>query len=519
MGRVSSNSFGLAGVRETTLNNPAAAGWFELEPNGSPTLQAEIATIARNPISPDRQRKKGTISDLTANVSFDHDVTMDIADTFLPGFVVTRATNADMDFDVSAVSGTGSYTLVQPASGQRVTASVAERLPLSAKHAALLYGAGFGRLNNDGLLKLKSAVATNALTISLERVVSTDPNPVAEAGSTGRLYRAGILLNGGATPAARTNKAGVYNAATRQYTLTTESASVDWTSLGLTPGETISLDGHFGRLAAVTATTLVLEQTDAALQAYQPADAEEVMVLFGKYIRNVGTDDTANYLETTYHFEASYPGLGDGSQGSTVTAYEYAEGCYCNQITINVPTTDKVTMNLAFVATDVEPPVTGAGRKAGASNARNVNRGTAFSSVADVARLRVTELDEDGLTTFFKTLTLTINNNATPEKVIGNLGAEFVSLGDLHVDIETTVLFTNGRVLNAIRNNESTAFKMVLNNDNGALAIDIPAMTIGGGAKELPENQAVTISLTGQAFAHPVYDNSIGISIHPYRKS
>ena len=505
MGRVSSNSFGLAAVREATLNTPAATGWVQLEPNGSPTIQAEITTVARNPISPDRQRKKGTISDLSASATFDHDLTMEVADTFLPGFLFANATNADLDFFVSAVAVTGANTV--PA----LNASQVQRMPFNAKFASLFFGAGFGNLDNNGLWKLKNAAANAGTDITLERVIAGDSDPVAEAAATGRLFRAGVALNGGSSGAGRTTKAGVYDGGTRRYTLTTADGP-NWTQLGLTAGEMVSLDGHFGRVVSTTATTLVLDQVDTGMQTFSPGDEDEVLVLFGKFIRNVSLGDS-DYQDVIYHIEGAYPGLGAANE----TEYKYAAGCTPSQITINVPLGNKVTSNFAFVATDVEPPT--AVRKAGAGAARKVDRGTAYSSTSDVARLRITELDEDGLTTFFKNLTITINNNVTEEKVIGKLGAEFTNAGDLNVDIETTILFTNGQVLTAIRNNETTSFQIVLQNDNGAIVFDVPAMTIGGGAEDLPENQAVTINLTGRAFPHPVFNTSLGISIHPYRKA
>ena len=522
MGRVASNSFGLAAVRETALNTPGNKGWFELEPNGSPTIQASITTIARNPISPDRQRKKGTISDLTASVTFDHDLTMDLANEFFESFLFTTATNKDMDLASTAVAKHGTFDSWGVFTVDAVAANQVTRFAYGPRFSGLFYGAGFNSLSNDGLWEMRAAVAANDTTLTLGRLrmlQPDSPDSVAETGSTGILYRAGVALNGGAVANARTSKSGAYSSGTRLYTLTT-SDGPDWTAMGLTAGETVSLNGHYGRVVSTTATTLVLEQTDAGLQNFSPADDDEVLVLYGKYLRNVGIDH-ADYEETTYHVEGAYPGLGDGSTDpirSVATGYEYARGSFPNQVTLNVPLAEKVTANLAFVATDVMPPTIVRLPAAAASTIRAVDRGTAYSSTSDVGRMRVTELDEDGISTFFKSLTLTINNNSTEEKIVGKLGAEFLTPGDFHVDLETTVLFTNGRVLSAIRNNETTALQIILGNDNGSLVFDVPAMTLGGGAKDLPENQAITLALTGAAFPHPVNDNSIGISIHPFRQ-
>ena len=496
MGRVQSNTFGLRAVKETALNTPPATGWFQLEPNGSPVFNAEIATVSRNPITPDRQGRKGTITDLDATVSFDTDLTMAEAYRFLPGFAYSKLTNGALDLAVASVAAAGEFRL-----GEAVDAAVRPRAPFNADYAALFYGVGFKSRENNGLWALTAALGSTAVLRAVRVAGQQQDASVVEADSTGILYRAGILLQ--ATQA----KAGAY-AGTR-YTLTT--AGVDWSALGLTAGETVSLGGRYGRVVAANNGSLVLDQADAKLQAFQPAGNDVVPVLFGQFIRNVSADGDADYEESTFTLEGTYPNLGAGGAAE----YKYGDGALCNQIVLNVPLTNKVTANLGFVATDIEPPSTN--RKQGAADAVRVRRGTAYSSTSDVGRLRLAELDESGDSTYFKSLTLTINNNATAEKVIGTLGAIAQNAGDFQVTLEATLLLTSSAVPSAIRNNTSMALQLILHNDNGALVLDIPALTIGGGAEELPENQAITIAITGMAYPHPELDTSIGVSIHPFR--
>ena len=506
MGRVQSNTFGLRAVKETALNTPPAEGWFELEPNGSPTFNAEIATVARNPISPDRQMRKGTITDLTATVSFDTDLTMAEAYRFLPGFSFSKLTNAGLDLAVDAVAANGAFTL-----GAVVLQAIRERAPFNASYKALFYGAGFKARENNGLWALGGAIP-NTTALTLARVAGQQQDAsVVEADSTGILYRAGLLLE------AAQPKAGAY-VGTR-YTLTT--ANVDWSKLGLTPGELVSLGGRYGRVVSANDGSLVLEQAADNLKTFVgargPAAGTALPVLFGQFIRNVSADGDPDYEETTFTLEGTYPNLVPGANPGDPnrTGYKYGDGALCNQIVLNIPLNNKVTANLGFVATDIEPPT--ADRKAGAADARRVYRGTAYSSTGDIGRLRLSEIDESGDSAYFKSLTLTINNNATAEKVIGQLGAAFQSAGDFMVTLESTLLLTSPAVPAAIRNNTSMALQIVLHNDNGTIAFDIPALTIGGGTEELPENQAITIAITGAAFPHPELDTSLGISIHPFR--
>ena len=56
----------------------------------------------------------------------------------------------------------------------------------------------------------------------------------------------------------------------------------------------------------------------------------------------------------------------------------------------------------------------------------------------------------------------------------------------------------------------------ILRNNDGAFAIDIPSMTLGGGNRDFPVNETVTINTTGQAYQDDALGTSIGISIFPF---
>jgi hypothetical protein len=230
-----------------------------------------------------------------------------------------------------------------------------------------------------------------------------------------------------------------------------------------------------------------------------------VDIYFGKYYRNVPVDD-GDYLERSFTFEGSYPDLG----GVGTPEYEYAVGNYCNTVAFQLPLTDKATMSFGFIGTntlDITPT-----RDSEGGNAYSPTQTVAFNTSADIARLRITEVDETGITTYFKSLTLTMNNNVSPEKVLGTLGAAFMNVGNFDIDIESQVLFTDKAVINAIKNNTTVTMDFSLRNDNGGFFVDIPSMTINGGDKEFPENETVLINTPAEAFEDATYGTSIGIS-------
>jgi hypothetical protein len=129
--------------------------------------------------------------------------------------------------------------------------------------------------------------------------------------------------------------------------------------------------------------------------------------------------------------------------------------------------------------------------------------------------LRIAELDDSGIYTDFKSLTLTFANNVSPEKVLCNLGAKYMNFGNFEVNIEAQMIFSNSAVAQAVRNNTTLTMDFGLHNDDGTVFFDVPAITVGGGEREFPVNETVLINTTGQAFADPVLNTSIGISLFP----
>ena len=234
-------------------------------------------------------------------------------------------------------------------------------------------------------------------------------------------------------------------------------------------------------------------------------------MLFGRFVKNVPVDD-ANFQSQSFQFEAAYPNL-DNPSGDR---YEYAKGNFCNTAGFELPLTNKATVSFAFIGTDTEPPVASGSRATNADSPLSPVQTGAFNTSADIARLRITELDETGLTTDFKSVTLNINNNVSPEKVLGQLGAKFMNTGNFEIDLESQLIFTDYRVVEAIRNNETLTLDFAITNDDGAIVVDIPALTLGGGDREFPVNESVLVNTTAQAFGDATYNASLIVSLFPF---
>ena len=513
MGRVLTNNISLSYTVETALG-VAGTSWSLLEPNAVNTFGANITTVARDPLSRNRQRRKGTTTDLDSAVEFDEDMTLSSFRDFIEGFAFATGVNTDVtELTSTAATLVGSvYTVAA------LSAAQADKFEVNT----LIWVDDFSSSANNGLKSVLADVLTGVTAITVNETLVGESSPPSSA----RLSFAGYRV------AALGVVTWTWNGTTKQATLGETGLGTILTALGLMVGETVHVGSiltagsttianafenaaandmyGYARVVSISADAIVFDKVDTALQFTDATDpATAVDILFGEFIRNVATTDSA-FLERSFQFELEWPNL-DGSSGNS--EFEYALGNFCNTAAFKLPLTDKASVTFGFIGTDTENPVVAASRKAGASAATNPTQTGAFNTSADIARLRITGADESGITTDFKSLTLTLNNNVSPEKVLGALGAKFINTGNFEVDIEAQLVFTDGIVVNKIRNNETVTMDFIIKNTDGVVVVDIPSMTLGGGDRELPVNESVLINTTALAFQDGTLGTSIGISI------
>ncbi len=501
MGRVLTNNISLAYAIESSLGVlPGSPTWKLLEPNDISTFGATITTVPRTPISKNRQRRKGTTTDLDSAAEFEHDMTREVVIDFFEGFAFASFTSV-----VALASGTpNNLAADSDIAGAGTEGFTHAALTAALANNTLIYTRGFTQSAANGLFVVDGTNSTTTVTD-----ITTTPGIVDEVPSQAQHATLEVAGRRGATA----------DLTWTQATKTLGSTALNFTTLGLTVGQFIHVGGLtttnqfaggvlYGRIRSISANAIVLDKITGTLVADDAGAGKQIDILFGRFLRNVAVDNAA-YLERSFQFEAAYPGLNNPSGDK----YEYAKGNLCNTVEIALPLNDKATVTFGFIGTDTEVPT--ASRKTNAATPVLPVQTVAYNTTSDVARLRITQLDEDGLTTCFKDVTLTLNNNVSPEKCIGTLGASFMNTGNFEVDLEAQVLFTQSEVVDAIRNNETVTMDMILKNGDGGVAIDIPSMTLGDGAKEFPLNESVIINLSGQAFADATLGTSIGISLFP----
>lgn len=522
MSRVNVNNFGLRYAIESSLGTAPTTGWRTLEPNSVGSFGANISTVARRPISQDRGRKKGTATNLESAVEFDADLTMDAFTDFAEGFVFAEFANKE--FDLREGGEAPEATAASDDFGvDSVSAALAAKFqdPSSGSYT-LLYAKGYSNAANNGLHEVGTAVSSTDTEIAVSSaLVDEDPGTTSNAS----LQIAGIRV-------AIADLAFTKTGATA--TIVSSADITDWSALGLFAGQYIHVgsdDGSgerqnmfddgvggdvygYARITSIDGATLNLDKLDTHLDTTDASNATVVDIMFGRFLRNVAvTADSADeeFLERTYHFEGEYPDLG----GVGTDEYEYSVGNYASELSINMPLTDKASATWSFIGTNTED-ITDS-RKTGPSDAIAPLRTTAINTSADIASL-TTDVISSASDVCFKSLTLTLNNNVTPENCLGTYGATFVNSGLFEVNLEGQMLFTNKAIVNAVKNNTTVTFAAILKNDDGAIAIDIPSLTLGGGGREFPQDQSVLVNVSGEAFNDPsgtIPNVSLGISLFP----
>lgn len=527
MARVLTNNVTLQYAVEASIGVlPGSPLWRQLEPNNISSYGPTITTVERRPISQDRGRKKGAVVNLESAVEFDADLTLDAFTDFAEGFVFAEFANTE--FDLKSSSGTLPPPAVDGGGGNdsftidAASALLAGKLVFAAGAArSLVYAKGYTNAANNGLFVLAADVAGSGTAVEVATATLVAETPPTNAS----LQVAGIRIG---------DSDLTLTVSGSTATLVSAADVTDWSTYGLLPGQFIHIgsadangavqnalnasasDDSYGyaRITSISGATLNLDKLGSALATSDNTGEGDCDIMFGRFLRNVAVtadSDDSRYLEQSYQFEAQYPDLG----GAGNDEFEYAIGNFANELALNFALNDKATATWGFIGTDTEDIVVAGSRKSGAASAIAPLRTTAINTAADIVSL-TTDVVSLASDVCFKSLTMTLNNNVSPENCLGTLGAVFVNSGLFEVNLEGQLLFTNKEIASAVRNNTTVTFAAIFRNEDGAIAIDIPALTFGGGDKEFPVDQSVLVNLTGQAFNDPtgtIPNVSLGISL------
>lgn len=485
--KIDSNQTGLAYAEEATLKllpgEPGAstATWYGLEPNSYQDMGASYQSVTRAPITAIRQLAKGTITDLDAKVGFQSDLTQRNLTRLLQGFFFADAIEnpATNNFNSAAIPFTSvSATQYVAAAGLGIF-----------QVNALVFAKNFGVAANNGLKKL-TAVAAGALNAA-GLAIEAGPPAAASLETVGYEYAAGDLV--------LTIVAGL-------PVLT--STAIDPTTIPIQVGEWIfvgddaalnqyanNAKGFWMRIKAISAAakTITGDLTNIAVIADAGA-AKAIRIFFGKVLMNATV--AGNVKRRSYNIERQLGNDGSGTQA------EYVIGAVPNELTLNIPSAAKATLDLTMVGLDVSYNSGVTGVKAGTRVASPFE--DAFNTSHDLTQMRLNVIDATtsmptALYAFLSDMKLTLKNGVTATKGLAVIGGFDTVAGDFDVSGTLTAYFASVAALTAIRNNADVALSAIMCKKNAGVIFDIPLLMLGNGMNKAEKDKAIVADLSQAA--------------------
>jgi hypothetical protein len=478
--KINSNVVETAFAEESSIKTlPGTPVWYPLDVNTFSDFGGSINKVSRMPFRTDRQNRKGSTVDLDAAGTLNHDLVQAGLQELLQGFFfadLRKKPEVGGSSEITGVTtGPNTYTA---ASGLDVY-----------KVNDLVFVTGCTNAANNGL-KTVTTVSATVLTVS-ETLIAETPPAATKIVRVGHQFGAGDLVvdTTGSLP---------------QLTTTTK----DLTELGLVKGEFIYIGGDaaatkydtsgqgFARCRSIATNAIVIDKCQADMVADTGA-AKTIQVFLGRVLKN----EVGSLIKRrTYNIERLL-GAPDSSLPAELQS-EYLIGAVPNELTFNVPTADKAMVDLAFVAMDHETRTSTVGKKSGTR--MTLVEEAAFNTSSNVPLINLAVVSDTNenptpLFAFAEEMTITINNNVSPDKAIGVLGGFDASFGNFVVSGNLTAYFVDVPAVAAIRNNSDITLDMHLVKENSGITIDIPLMALGDGRLEVTQNEAIRIPLSQEA--------------------
>jgi hypothetical protein len=484
--KIDSNITGLAFAEEVCYKQlptvPAdgfAPTWYGLEPNSYSDFGGEIATVARSPIDPSRQNKKGTITDLDASGGFNMDYTRSNFTRLAQGFFF-----ADARQPASTKPLNGTQVTISSATTGPNTFTAAAGLAIFAANQLVL-ASGFANASNNGVKTVTAATATT-LTVSETNVAEAAPPAAA------KLERVGYQFASGDINIAVVGGIPSLTATAADFATLPDLIVGKWVFIGDdTLGNRFVNNNGYARIKSIAAKSLTFDDTTWT-PVNESGTGKTLRMYVGTTLRN---ELLPSLIKTrSYNIERQL-GLGANS-----TQAEYLEGAIANELTLNIPQADKLNVDLTFVAGantqrsgDVGDLIKDGARVAALGE-------DAYNTSSNIYRMKLTVLDPTSsnptsLFGFATEATITVNNNASPTKAIGVLGSFGVTVGNFEVGGSITAYFTTVAAVKAVRNNADVGFNIIGAAKNSGFVFDIPLLGLGGGRASVEKDQAIMLPL------------------------
>jgi hypothetical protein len=472
----------------------ASAVWSLIEPNSFSDASAKYGKVVRNPIKSDRQRDKGVLVDLDASFGFQTDLTQYNSQELMQG-LFRAALRKKTEFGGAAlplltVNGANQFTA---ASG--LTAFAVNDL-VQLRRGTKVAG------NSNRLLRVTAAAAA-LLTVAETLVAET-------------LTADALLVKVGVQTAA----GDIDVDASQAYPALTSTA-LNFTTLGLTPGESIWIGGDsallqfatnpvnncMARIRSIAANRLVLDKCSKGAMITEAQAAQTIQLFFGRVLKN---ELGSLIIRPSYQLERQLNAPDDAAPAQVQS--EYFTGAVYSQGTLNYNQADKITIDAKFMAADQETRTGVVGLKTGTRPA--IETADAQNTTSNLKRVRLARVingDEapTPLVAFIKSATVDINNNDQPLKALTVLGAFEMSQGDFAVSGALDAYFASIDVIAAVRDNLDCTLDFMTFVNNSGWTLDMPLITLDDGSVNVSKDNPISIPLNFNAASGEAIDTNL----------
>lgn len=478
--KIDSNITGLAFAEETSLKVlPVTPIWYGLEPNSYSDFGGEISTVARAPIDPSRQNKKGTITDLDASGGFNIDFTRSNLTRLMQGFFFADA----RELPTTAPLNSAAIPLTSITATTKTYAAASGLGTFAALQ--LVNATGFTNATNNGL---KTVASSTAGTVVVNETLVDEASPPSAA----KLQSVGFQF--ASADVAISVTSGIPSLTSTVANFTTLPGLIPglWVFLGSdTASKRFANNVGYARIKSIAANAIVFDDTTFT-PVTEAGTGKTIQMFVGTVIKNEKTP--ALIKRRTYNIERQ---LG---VGNTATQAEYLEGAVANEFTLNIPQAEKLNADLGFIAVDNTQRSGEAGDEIKSGTRVGSLGEDAFNTSSDIYRIKMAVLDPatsapTALFGYVSDASITIGNNVSPNKAVGILGAFDTTAGNFEVGGSLTAYFTTTPAVNAVRQNADVGLSIIGAAKNAGFVFDIPLLGLGGGRLAVEKDAPITVPL------------------------
>lgn len=491
--KIDSNGTGLAYAEEASLGVlPGSPVWNRLEPNSYNDFGGELVTVAPNPINDSRQRKKGVASDLNAAGGFNQNLSFTNLLDLMQGVVFADIRD----------KGTEAVTAVDVDTTNPDEYEVASTTGFLV--GSLIKGFDFTNAANNALNEVTAIVSDTSVEVADGQLV-VEASPPANA----IIKVVGVIAG-----------AGDIDVDVSGDLPTLTSSTLDFTTLGLIPGQWIYIGGDaagtlfgsnavnngFKRIRTISANALTIDKSVSTMVT-EASTTETLHIYFGDVLKN---ESGTEIVRRTYNIERLL-GAPDDALPAEIQS-EVLTGAVANEFTLNIPTAELVTADIGFLAIDNEQRTGATGPKQ--TSVQDPRAADVFNTSSDFSRIKmssVTSIDEapTELFAFITEATINVSNNVSVNKAVGVLGGFDITAGTFQVSGSITAYFSNVSAISAIRNNVDITLDFAMVKDNQGIVLDFPLIALGDGRLNVEQDQPITIPLNLDAATGEKIDTNL----------